>query len=268
MPLRRKIIHDTSSDSSPPRSSGRQLPEAAAVLVPRDRSTSPASDREGAVPAAKLVRRAAADRVEIMVPIGHDTAFSSSPPPPVPKLDRRAAEGRVQIIEISSDDSESGSPPPDDQDRVVHLPVFNPLNYAARHGRFPAADDVPLVGPLAASEAAGLDGDDGYLWNTVPVSVPQYLDLEAACVDDTSSGSSDGSDGELSPGFIDDLEPEKENITAEDMALLQRRFPHTFKCVFVAMHGRYIFTLFGGGCHRLSLLLAHELSHLSSERCS
>ena len=251
MPLRRKIIHDTSSDSSPPRSSGRQLPEAAAVLVPRDRSTSPASDREGAVPAAKLVRP------------------SSSPPPPVPKLDRRAAEGRVQIIEISSDDSESGSPPPDDQDRVVHLPVFNPLHYAARHGRFPAADDVPLVGPLAACEAAGLDGDDGYLWNTVPVSVPQYLDLEAACVDDTSSGSSDGSDVELSPGFIDDLEPEKENnITAEDMALLQRRFPHTFKCVFVALHGRYILTLFGGGCHRLSLLLAHELSLLSSERCS
>ena len=235
MPLRRKIIHDTSSDSSPPRSSGRQLPEAAAVLVPRDGSTSSVSDREGAVPAAKLDRP------------------SSSLPSPVPKLDRRAAEGRVQIIEISSDDSVSGSPPPDDQDRLVHPPVFNPLLYAARHGRFPAADDVPLVGPLAASEAAALDGGDGYLWNSVPVTVPQYLDLEAACVDDTSSGSSDGSDGELSPGFIDDLEPEKENITAEDMALLQRRFPLTFKCVFVALHGRYILTLFGGGCHRLSL---------------
>jgi len=194
--MRRKIIiHDTSSSSSPPRSSGHQVPGPAAQLIPSDDSAPPAA--ESAVPAAKLVRR--------------------------------AAEGRVEIIVISSDDSEPVSPQHDTRDEAVELPVWNPLLFAAQHGRFPSADDVPMVVMSAAN--ADLDSDDGNLWNAVPAHVSQFLDLEATCVDDTSSGSSDGSDGELSPGFIDDIEPEKENITAEDVELLRRMFPLTYKCV-------------------------------------
>ena len=199
MPMRRKIIHDTSSSSSPPRSLGHQVPGPAAQLVPSDDSAPPAAGR--AEPAAKLVRR--------------------------------AAEGRVVIV-ISSDDSEPSSPAPqpDIQDQAVPLPAWNPLLFAAQHGHFPAADDVPMVAvPAPAANAEVHDGDDGYLWNAVPAHVSQFLDLEATCMDDTSSGSSDGSDGVLSPGFIDDVEAEKENITAADAELLQRMFPHTYRCV-------------------------------------
>jgi hypothetical protein len=196
--MRRKIIHDTSSSSSPPQSPGHQVTGPAAQLVPRASPSSPATEREVAEPASKLVRR--------------------------------AAEGRVEIIVISSEDSEPGSPQSDNPDQVVDLPVWNPLQFAAKFGRFPAADDVPMVG-MPAAMAEVRDGDDGYLWNAVPATVSQYLDLEATCMDDTSSGSSDGSDGELSPGFIDDVEPEQENISAADAELLQRLFPHTYKCV-------------------------------------
>jgi hypothetical protein len=188
--MRRKIIHDTSSSSSPPRRLGHHVRGSAAQLDPSD---------DSAPPAAKLVRR--------------------------------AAEGRVEIVVIS-DDSQPVSPCPQHvtQDQAEELPVFNPLLFAAQHGHFPSADDVPMV-VVPAANAADHDGDDGYLWNAVPAHVHQYLDLEAACVDDTSSGSSDGSDGVLSPGFIDDIELEKENITAADVELLQRMFPHTYKCV-------------------------------------
>jgi hypothetical protein len=165
----------------------------------------------------------------------------------VAKMDRRAAEGRVEIILVSSDDGELDSPQPDLQERnvrqarglphvhLVELPVWNPLLFAAQHGRFPTADDVPMVG-VPAANAEDHDISDGNLWNAVPAHVPQFLDLEAACMDDTSSGSTDGSDGVLSPGFIDDIEPEKENITAEDVELLRRLFPHTYKCVCDSLH--------------------------------
>jgi hypothetical protein len=207
MPLRRKIIHDTSSSSSPPGNSGQQILRPAAQLGQCDASALLANEREVVEPAAKLVRR--------------------------------AAEGSVVVVVISSDDSEPGSPQPDDQEQVVDLPVWNPLHFAAQHGHFPTADDVPMVGVPAASDAAVLDGDDGYLWNSIPPTVRQFLDLEAACVDDTSSGSSDGSDGELTPGFIDDIEPEKENITVEDVELLHRMFPKTYKYDCVELHGRH-----------------------------
>ena len=241
MPMRRKIIHDTSSSSSPPRSSGHQVPEPAARLVASDDSAPPDSDVKPEAMRRKII---------------HDTSSSSSPPrsaqlvpsddsaPPAPeraeqaaKLVRRAAEGRVEIIMISSDESEPDSPRPDIQDQAVELPVWNPLLFAAQHGHFPTADDVPLVG-VPAAIAEDPDGDDGYLWNAVPAHVAQFLDLEAAC-EDTSSGSSDVSEGELSPGFIDDMEPEKENITVEDVELLQRMFPHTYKCVCNIFHVHY-----------------------------
>jgi hypothetical protein len=189
MPMRRKIIHDTSSSSSPPRLSGHQVPGFPAQSDPSDHSS-----------------------------------------PPAAKLVRRAAEGRVEIVVISSDDSEPVSPQRVTLDQAQVLPVWNPLLFAAQHGHFPSADDVPLV-VVPAANAADHDGDDGYLWNAVPAHVHQFLDLEAACMDDTSSGSSDVSDGVLSPGFIDDVEHEKENITAADVELLQRMFPHTYMCV-------------------------------------
>jgi hypothetical protein len=206
MPLRRKIIHDTSSSSSsPPGNAGQQIFRPAAQLGQCDASALLAIEREVVEPAAKLVRR--------------------------------AAEGSVVVVVISSDDSEPGSPQPDNQEQAVVLPEWNPLQFAATHGHFPTADDVPMVGVTAASDAAVLDCDDGYLWNAVPPTVCQYLDLEAACVDDTSSGSSDGSDGELTPGFIDDIEPEKENIAVEDVELLRRMFPKTYKYECVVLLG-------------------------------
>lgn len=202
MPMRRKIIHDTSSSSSPPRSLGLQVSGPDAQLFPSDDSTAPLAS-ERAEPAAKVIRREAA--------------------------------GRVEVIVISSDDSEPVSPQPDIQDQAVELPVWNPLHFAAQHGHFPSADDVPMVG-VPAANAEENDGDDGYLWNAVPAHVSQFLDLEAACMDDTTSGSSDGGDGELTPGFIDDIEPEKQNITAEDVELLRRIFPRTYKCVCDTLH--------------------------------
>ncbi len=206
MPFRRRIIHDTTSSSSPPRSLGRQVPGSSAPLEQRDASSPPAFERQATIPATKKARS--------------------------------AAEGRVVVIDISSDDSVRSSPTLNNQGQAVVMPVWNPLHFAAEFGHFPTADDVPMVGIPAAQDAVVLDGDDGYLWNAVPASVRQFLDLEAACVDDTSSGSSDGSDGELSPGFIDDIEPEKENITVEDVQLLQRMFPKTYRCVCHVIHGR------------------------------
>ena len=206
MPFSRRILHDTSSSSSPPRSLGRQVPGSIAPLEQRDASTPSAFDREATNPAAKKARS--------------------------------AAEGRVEVIDISSDDSVRSSPTLGNQNQAVVLPVWNPLHFAAEFGHFPTPDDVPMVGIPAAQDAAVLDVNDGYLWNAVPASVRQYLDLEATCVSDTSSGSSDGSDGELSPGFIDDIEPEKENITVEDVKLLQRMFPKTYRCDCHVIHGR------------------------------
>ena len=227
MPMRRKIIHDTSSSSSPPRLLGHQVPGFPAQSDPSDHSS-----------------------------------------PPAAKLVRRAAEGRVEIVVISSDDSEPVSPQHVTLDQAQVLPVWNPLLFAAQHGHFPSADDVPLV-VVPAANAADHDGDDGYLWNAVPAHVSQFLDLEATCMDDTSSGSSDGSDGELSPGFIDDVEAEKENITAADVELLQRMFPHTYQCVCdtsTIMSRSYFYS---GGCHRVGLIFRppNELPLLSSACC-
>jgi hypothetical protein len=151
------------------------------------------------------------------------------------KMIRQAVDGRAVIV--ISDDSEPGSPRSEQPDLA---PVWNPLHFAAVNGHFPTADDVPMVGmPLAV---VADDYDAGYLWNAVPPAVSQYLDLEAACIDDTSSGSSYRSDGELTPGFVDDLEPE-ESISADDMELLRRKFPHTFKCVCVVWHHRCCFDM-------------------------
>jgi hypothetical protein len=91
--------------------------------------------------------------------------------------------------------------------------VWNPLHFAAVNGHFPTADDVPMVGvpPAVAAD----DYDAGYLWNAVPPAVSQYLDLEAACIDDSSSGSSYSSDGELDRIFIQRIIISKIPINAD-----------------------------------------------------
>jgi hypothetical protein len=96
--------------------------------------------------------------------------------------------------------------------------------------------DTPLVQHVPAAAAVNEDdpvADDGYLWNAVPPSGCQYLDLEAHCMDDTSSGSSGGSDSDrgLTPGFVDDEVAENDNLNASDVAVLQRFFPHTARLV-------------------------------------
>jgi hypothetical protein len=200
MPVRRRIIHDSSPSSSPPRGEDHQVPRYAVQRYSRDSATLSASACQAAEPAAKL---------------------------------HRPAEGHAVVV--IEDDSESDSSQSELIDEAVNgLPAWNPLHFAAQFGYFPTADDVPMVGVPAASVAVDILSDDSYLWNAVPPPVCQYLDLEAACDDDTTSGS-DGSDGELTPGFVDDIEPEKENITADDMELLHRLFPHTFKFVSVVL---------------------------------
>jgi hypothetical protein len=116
---------------------------------------------------------------------------------------------------------------------------MNALQFAAKFGRFPtqaecaAALAVNADTPLVQHVDPVPEVDDGFLWNAVPAKTCQYLDLEAVCADETSSGSSacGDSEGELTPGFVDDLEAEKENLSTDDASLLQRFFPHTAKYV-------------------------------------
>ena len=200
--MRRKIIHDSSSSCSPPRCVVGQVSGPAALAVP------PVSESLDAEREVKMIRH--------------------------------AADGRAVVIVIS-DDSEPGSPRSEQPYLAMGAaPVWNPLHFAAVNGHFPTADDVPMVGVTPA--VAADDYDEGYLWNAVPPAVSQFLDYEAACIGDTSSGSSYSSDGELTPGFVDDLEPE-EGISADDMELLRRKFPHTFKCVCDVWHHRCCFDM-------------------------
>jgi hypothetical protein len=138
-----------------------------------------------------------------------------------------------------------GNPQEDSPPRssFAHLAMLSPLQFAGRFGRFPSPgecgpavpavddDDLPLVQPVAIGMVVDADLHDGNLWNAVPPRTSQFLDLEAVCTDDTSSGLSSISDGELSPGFVSDCEAEKENLTKDDLALLERFFPHTSKYV-------------------------------------
>ncbi len=103
--------------------------------------------------------------------------------------------------------------------------------FAGKFGHFPGPDDSAMI--VAVAEHPVPEVDDGFLWNAVPAKSCQYLDLEAVCADETSSGSSacGDSEGELTPGFVDDLEAEKENLSTDDALLLQRFFPHTAKYV-------------------------------------
>lgn len=191
----------------------------------------------------------------------HDSDCDSPPPlppdesqddTPASKIGRCCSEGSVVII--ISDDSDSDHL---DASQVAVAaqdvrPVMNPLHFAAKFGRFPSPDDWPLVASFPESRVNGdkdafqeagddvddddidddhhdADDSDGNLWNAVP-PVQRFLDLEAQCSDDTSSGSSYSSDGELTPGFVDDLLAEQENISGEDIAYWQRHFPRTLKC--------------------------------------
>jgi hypothetical protein len=183
------------------------------------------------------------------------------PPAPPSKRINAAGDGTAVLVVISSDDSDSGCsdseareaticegterPYPasasvksrtSPQRSVAAAPAdLNALQYAARFGRFPspaechAAREVNFNTPLVQNDEPEVD--NGYLWNAVPPKSSQYLDLEAACMDETTSGSSacTDSEDELTPGFVDDFETEKENLSTDDVSLLQRFFPHTAK---------------------------------------
>jgi hypothetical protein len=162
----------------------------------------------------------------------HDSDCDSpSPPPdagtaqvpcPSPKLPIHVNDGVV--VFISSDSSDNS-----DSDAAT-FPVMTPLQFAGKFGRFPRPEDSAMV--TAADEAGDehdADGADGYLWNAVPPISNQFLDLEAVCVDDSSSGTSGDSEGELSPGFVNDDTEGDAAMSPADMELLQRHFPHTWR---------------------------------------
>ncbi len=182
------------------------------------------------------------------------------------KRSKDAGEGTVAIIVLSSDESDndmgdtadvadaeirvgSENPQPataavgSNENSLRSVDVepahMNALQFAAMFGRFPtpaqcaAARAVNAITPLVQHKdpEGDLEVDDGYLWNALPPKTSQFLDLEAVCVDDSSSGSSgyDDSEDELTPGFVDDLEAEKENLSEDDVELLQRFLPLTAK---------------------------------------
>jgi hypothetical protein len=181
--MRRKVIHDSSPSSSPPRGSERLDTE----------------------PAPKLAHRAA-EEPDDTAPAG----FCNKNKTP-------DSEGIVVIVSNDNEDSSS----------VPKPSLLTPMQFAGRFGRFPGKEDSAMI---AAVTEPALDIDvDGNLWNAVPPTTCQFLDLEAVCVDDTSSGYSQESDDQMSPGFVDDEDDSKENLTPDDIAFLERHFPHTLK---------------------------------------
>lgn len=148
--------------------------------------------------------------------------------PLVTKRSCTVAEGAVIVVISDSEDSRCGEGSSDSQ---TGPPLLTALEFAGKFGHFPGPDDSAMI--VAVAEHPVPEVDDGFLWNAVPAKSCQYLDLEAVCADETSSGSSacGDSEGELTPGFVDDLEAEKENLSTDDALLLQRFFPHTAKYV-------------------------------------
>jgi len=97
--------------------------------------------------------------------------------------------------------------------------------YAMLHGKFPQPGPAPQQPP---SEHPMLT-DPGYLWNAVPPRHCQYLDMEASHEGFGSPGSTGSSEGSLEdPDFIvKDLA--HENHTEDELQVLRRMFPKTFK---------------------------------------
>jgi hypothetical protein len=153
-------------------------------------------------------------------PVPH--AGTAHDPCPSPKLSIPVNEGVVVFI---SSDSSDGS---DSEAAPFH--VMTSLQFAGKFGRFPGPEDSAMVTTAVEVEDQHVaDGSDGYLWNAVPPSSSQYLDLEAVCVDDSSSGTSGDSEGELSPGFVDDDAAGDAAMSPADMELLKSHFPHTWR---------------------------------------
>ena len=205
MPLHRKIIHDSDCDSPSP-------PPAVVDRCSRSPPKRSCTHEEGVV---------------IILSSDNEEDAESLP-----------------VDEFGNPLDEFGNPQEDTPPRTttdVQLAILSPLQFAGRFGRFPFPaecgtaipavddDDLPLVQPAAMVVDA--DQHDGNLWNAVPPPSSQFMDLEAACMDDTSSGYSSDSDGELSPGFVSDCEAEKDSLSKDDLALLERFFPRTAKYV-------------------------------------
>ena len=105
-----------------------------------------------------------------------------------------------------------------DGDGRAQAALMSPFLYAAQHGHFPPKSAGP-----SAPRPQHPTLDDGNLWNARPPVTSQYLEMEAAHMGSTTSGSTGASDGSLSdPDFIDRATP---NFSREDSATLQQLFP-------------------------------------------
>jgi hypothetical protein len=156
-------------------------------------------------------------------------------PTPSPPADHSGVKPDAKIGRHDADEgvvivlSDSESPPATGAEAVVECKIhMNALQFAAQFGRFPKIAENAAARAERLAASADTADDDGFLWNAVPPSTSQYLDLEAVC-DDSSAGSSGSSDRSLTPGFVDDIEAEKEHITKDELQVLRRFFPHTFR---------------------------------------
>lgn len=175
----------------------------------------------------------------------HDSDDDSPPPRatldvatcpdlPVAQSSKSVAEGVVIVI---SSDSEGSCDGAGSRGCAPGPAILTPLQFAGKFGRFPGLEDAAMIAAVAEPEI-DIDGD-GNLWNAVPPKTCQYLDLEAVCVDDTSSGSSAGSDGQLTPGFVDDVDDVKENLSPDDHAFMLRHFPRTLRYAMMSRGCRF-----------------------------
>ena len=149
-----------------------------------------------------------------------DSAESSG----LPVTQRSKSDSEGVVILISSDSE--GSCDGEESGGSAGPELLTPLQFAGKFGHFPGVEDAAMIAVVIEPEI-DIDGD-GNLWNAVPPKTCQYLDLEAVCADDTSSGSS-ASDGEMTPGFVDDVDEVKENVSPDDLAFMQMYFPRTLR---------------------------------------
>ena len=149
-----------------------------------------------------------------------DSAESSG----LPVTQRCKSDSEGGVILISSDSE--GSCDGEESGGSAGPELLTPLQFAGKFGHFPGVEDAAMIAVVIEPEI-DIDGD-GNLWNAVPPKTCQYLDLEAVCADDTSSGSS-ASDGEMTPGFVDDVDEVKENVSPDDLAFMQMYFPRTLR---------------------------------------
>ena len=155
----------------------------------------------------------------------NEAAPSSSSPPSTAPAPVSVSSTSVSSVSGSSDSDQPVS-------RKARKLVMRKMQkrsdafaYAMIHGQFPLPGPAPQQPPPEHAFLA----DPCYLWNAVPPRSCQYLDMEAAHEGPGSEGSTGSSEGSLSdPDFIVQDLPH-ENRSEEDLLVLQRMFPKTFK---------------------------------------